>query len=898
MNSRSVAFCLPFSIALLAIAWLGIVATAQAPAPVSELPAWPGDAAVGPAGGEQHEPAVARGQDSWLVVWPDHRERFSSLLNAEPARGLYAMRVAESGPLDAVPFPITDLFGEKDEPKVAWNGTDWLVVWQQRTPNQFFYRAEIMAVRVSSSGVVLDPTPISVYRYPFSIDAEFALGSDGNGFLVVSAGTSGGEDTPLSFVIGAGGQVLNPGGTPLPDQSGLQFNYDLAFAGGRYLLVWSQTDVRGLLIDSAGGAVGGIFFISRGFRPRVASDGNEFLVARSYDPSIGPEEISVLRVSPTRVVGAQIRVATGVGSERLEHVDVAFNGSTWVTGFRRADLFGSNAGLRVARISPAGVVLDPEGVPLPATASAVNPAVGAGGASGSVLLVWDDPTTVPVHTGDIFGMTVSSALASGAAMELSTGAPRQAAPEIAAGGAGFLAVFTSESAAGNRIMARRLDRLGRSLDAEPVEIANNATYGSPSVAWNGSVFLIAWHDRNGSSRTDDRVLAARMAADGTVLDPQPLLVMNGLLPSCAAAGGVFLVAASQFSSSQIQFPIAARVDDTGAVLDPSPLVIGTNYSQFVDATAMGNDWVVAWQRHASHDNPRSTVQMAIVRNNGSASPPQLVSGSPTAGGSASATVAASQDRILVAYVDNASLPTDIGAALYDASGVRLRSVSLSGATANQYAPTATWNDREFVVAWQDERNQAAFFDWRTDIYAARVSAAGTLLDPDGYVVTAGAEHEIGPALVGSEGSNLFLAARFHAGPPVAAFRVDAWRQGSWRDLGFGLAGAGGEPVLEAHGAVQIGSTVTLAVTSAAPASPAAFVLGVQQLNLPFLGGTLVPSPDAGVPFATDAAGAASARLPVPVAVATGATFYAQAWILDAGAPAGLAATNAMAHVTP
>jgi hypothetical protein len=62
---------------------------------------------------------------------------------------------------------------------------------------------------------------------------------------------------------------------------------------------------------------------------------------------------------------------------------------------------------------------------------------------------------------------------------------------------------------------------------------------------------------------------------------------------------------------------------------------------------------------------------------------------------------------------------------------------------------------------------------------------------------------------------------------------------------------------------------------------------------------LVPSPDlilAGLPI--DAEGNLIIPLIWPAGIPEGVTLYYQVWTIDAGAPAGLAATNGLAGTTP
>ncbi|MEZ5979345.1 MAG: hypothetical protein R3F34_14155 [Planctomycetota bacterium] len=115
----------------------------------------------------------------------------------------------------------------------------------------------------------------------------------------------------------------------------------------------------------------------------------------------------------------------------------------------------------------------------------------------------------------------------------------------------------------------------------------------------------------------------------------------------------------------------------------------------------------------------------------------------------------------------------------------------------------------------------------------------------------------------------------------------------WTDLGAGLAGAGGEPRLTGSGPLTPGTHVSFDVSGAAPGAPIWFAAGVNEWNLPFASGLLVPEPIFVVPGATDASGAASVGFTTGVPMAQNFRIVVQAWVLDTGAPEWLAATNAV-----
>jgi len=111
------------------------------------------------------------------------------------------------------------------------------------------------------------------------------------------------------------------------------------------------------------------------------------------------------------------------------------------------------------------------------------------------------------------------------------------------------------------------------------------------------------------------------------------------------------------------------------------------------------------------------------------------------------------------------------------------------------------------------------------------------------------------------------------------------------DLGSALAGDFA-PLLNAWGGTLAGETLTFSVSGAAPTSLGVLVFGFSRVDLPFLSGTLVPAADVVRLFATDAGGAHARTVALPADLGTGATFWVQALVFDAGAPEGWALTNA------
>ena len=133
----------------------------------------------------------------------------------------------------------------------------------------------------------------------------------------------------------------------------------------------------------------------------------------------------------------------------------------------------------------------------------------------------------------------------------------------------------------------------------------------------------------------------------------------------------------------------------------------------------------------------------------------------------------------------------------------------------------------------------------------------------------------------------------------ATITVTAPGGGPWSDLGLGLGGAGGTPVLTGSGTLAGGSSVALDLAGAAPNAGATLVIGLSAILAPFKGGTLVPAPDVLVPgLTTDASGALHLAGTWPAGLPSGFTTVLQEWIADPAAAQGFAASNGLSGTTP
>ncbi|MFN8176743.1 MAG: FlgD immunoglobulin-like domain containing protein [bacterium] len=751
-----------------------------------------GDGAIGPAAGNQTTPWIARGGDQYLIAWEDDRGASNDIC---------AARVDANGVvLDTTPIAITQAAGTQTEPRVAWNGSNWLVTWQSQVPTQFYYGAGVLAVRVSPQGQILDPTPITVIAYQNSSGLLYALATDGTNWAVVSEGTSAGEAAIRGVRVAPDGTVLDPGGVVVvPETYYLRFGIDLGGLPGEFLLVWNEwrsstaDDILAYRLTPSLAKIDASPIVLATRAPyetnaKVASNGTSFFVAWDLNDNYLFSEVYGTRVSFSGQVmdpNGQAFSSSGPGYGR--DPSVTWDGTNWIVSWPN---YGGG-GLNAARMSPTGAILDPGGVSMPSLGWGSI----AGAPGGGLMATWSDATG---GSQDAYAAPVSGALVPGAKVCASLGAPRQTQASFAFNGNGYLVVFLSARSAGNRVLGQRLDASGNSMDAEPFEIAGpTGSYSSPSVAWDGSRYMATYV-------SGANVYARRIAPDGSLLDPSPILVMNGMESGVAALDGVFLVVGNYAPQNpQYVFVFGTRVRGSdGAKLDASPLALSGSFALRPKVARLGSRWLAIWEQHPTHDDPHASVVGNFMDGSGA------VGAAFGIGGLAAYNLApsiAAGDTALVAWAESRQgfNNLDIYGRRVLANGALLDpgELALSVAPNSQTLPAIGWDGAEFATLFQDPRNIPYFFDEHLDVYGTRVSASGLVGDPAGFAVASDPiASEIQPAVGGGNGAAVLACSIYRAAAPYGAFRIGS------RLLTSSAATAVVAPTLPTVDAVRLSAT--------------------------------------------------------------------------------------------
>ncbi|MGH8558603.1 MAG: hypothetical protein ACRESZ_14320 [Methylococcales bacterium] len=247
-----------------------------------------------------------------------------------------------------------------------------------------------------------------------------AIGFDGTNYLVVSCREIDSPTGIFGVIVSGEGVVLKTFHiAQLTPVFGCQFpRPSIAFDGTNYLVVFQRegqiigvrVSPSGTVLDEPDGFAisSGTPFVVTNFSPAIAFDGTNYLVV--WNKFIdGTHDIFGARVTPAGQVLNEFPIFRALGGQ----VDpsVAFDGVSYLviwSDTRSGSPVGPDADILGTRVTPAGVILDPEGNPISTAPGAqASPHVIFDGAN--YFAVWEDtrndPDVFPPRI-DIFGTRI------------------------------------------------------------------------------------------------------------------------------------------------------------------------------------------------------------------------------------------------------------------------------------------------------------------------------------------------------------------------------------------------------------------------------------------------------------------------------------------------------------
>jgi len=671
----------------------------------------------------QAGPAITFDGTNYLVVWQNKGRGFDVYESFD----IYGTRVSQSGTiLDPAGIVITDALNWQLNPSVAFDGTNYLVVWEDNRNGP----SDIYGTRVNQRGVVIDSSGISISTVA-DRQGSPAVAFDGENYFVVWEDKRNGSFDIYGTRVNQSGTILDPDGVPISRAENNQKSPSITFDDENYLVVWqdkrngsydiycTRVSKTGIIFDTNGAAIS----TDDGDQvlPTLAANGRYCFVVWSEPLPTGRLTYS------SKLYGARIDQSGNViDTTGIYFFEIVGKPKIIYTGTKYLIIWSG----------PNAVFLDTSGRVL--STFTVYPK----GWNANVVFngqnyffVWEDARNgfSPYYYTDIYGARVdhSGAVLDTKGFVVSKAIGEQLHSAVTFDAANYLVVWQEHNGSSYDICGIRISSYGQVLDTASIKISTaNDDQCYPAVSFDGANYFVVWQDiRKGFQNTD--VYGARISQAGKVFDPSGIAISTAKSqqwkPSIAFDGRNYLVVWEDIRGGAAGFDIyGARVHPSGKILDPLGFVISNakNHQRTPAIVFDGTNYFVVWRDERNgyrcYDIYGARVSPAgvLLDSNG-------IAISAAESGQFWPSVAFDGTNYLVVWEDNRNGPSDIYGTLIDTSGSVLYSsgIPISAKSNDQRDPAIAFDGNHYVVAWQEK---SADSSW--DICGVKINTSYIVID--------------------------------------------------------------------------------------------------------------------------------------------------------------------------
>lgn len=406
-------------------------------------------------------------------------------------------------------------------PAVAWLGDQYLVTFMLEVGRIGCFPAcdpgvyDVLAIRVDGEGNVISRAPITISREEGSQRLPRLVSASSGALVVWSNDTNGdilgtvvrGDDTTRQLLVSR--------------SAAKQRDATVASSRRIHLAAWMETRNRdyfevvagrltpeGQPLDGPGIKLFGPFYSPVDGQPKVASDGENFLVIWKHESRIVGRRVS----SAGTLLEDEPFIIQSPANLYDSNLVLVYDGTQYVAFWLSGDV------LQAKGISPHGLILDPSPLNLGLLEGLVRDLV-VNSEGKNHLLAWSIRTSDPMNFDVRAAILPKSLTGISAQILLSTAWMQSSAPAIAHSGTSYFIAWASGTAGTFvRGVTLSLDgqildppqTLSQYLDGNGLGQSDNAT--RPCVVWDGQKFLAHWTESRGST---NEVVAAAIDAGGT-----------------------------------------------------------------------------------------------------------------------------------------------------------------------------------------------------------------------------------------------------------------------------------------------------------------------------------------------------------------------------------------------
>lgn len=539
------------------------------------------------AAGDQLAPSVAFDGTNYTVVWQD---------GAGPERDIRGVRVDTSGALVGSAFDVSTAAGDQVEPDATANGSTIIVGWEDRrtaTPTATVARV--------SAGTVLDASGVAVS----TVQSKAVDVACGGGTCLVSwtQGASPEDVWGAYFDPGAGTAAA---AFAIDAGTGRQITPSASYDGTNFAVVYATQgaggfDIAGVRVDTAGTVLDMTpISIAAGAglqsSPVIETLGSTHLVA-FHDNAAGDYDIRGQRLDASlAAVGGAINICTVTGNQRQPSITASSN--RWFVGWH--DRRVSNAeDIYAARVSSAGTVQDSQGRLFGRSGNRQTLADVASDGT-NYLVVWTDNR----NSGDyeVWAALMSTGGVVRNQRSIASGAGTQQAPGLTYDPVNgqFLVVWHSDQNGDQDVFASRVTTTGNTITVldGPAGFAVSTQTNDQrraEVAFNGTEYLVVWQDRRGSNWD---IYGQRVSAAGTLVGGELAIATatgHQERPEVASDGTDWMVVWGDERGGSDADDIYSRRVGAGGALAGEVVVTSASDEQLAPSITFGSSqYLVIW----------------------------------------------------------------------------------------------------------------------------------------------------------------------------------------------------------------------------------------------------------------------------------------------------------------
>lgn len=299
----------------------------------------------------------------------------------------------------------------------------------------------------------------------------------------------------------------------------------------------------------------------------------------------------------------------------------------------------------------------------------------------------------------------------------------------------------------NFIMLNSITGSEFSMD-DPVVVPSKKQQIFPSVAFDGENYFAVWTDSINDDSSDMDIYGTRITKSGNIIDNPPIIISNEEKqqgsPKILFDGTNYFVVWADSRNNYKNDIYGARITKQGEVIDPKGIKI-SNSSNGVHSPEVsfdGENYFVVWndRRNSTTEDQYYDVYGARLTTHGEVLDKDGIAICTAPNQQDYPVVSFNGNNYLVVWGDNRNDTSPSQTQKYDIYGARVtksgtvldqNGFEINTFEGEQYNPAVVNNNSEFFVAWTDSRNGY-------DIYGTRISSEGNVLDINGVLISSSA----------------------------------------------------------------------------------------------------------------------------------------------------------------